>query len=211
MGNRREIHERVLSATNPDELAAAYAEWAESYDADLVGEMGYQAPFVAAALLDSHLGSKSVQILDAGCGTGLVGQALARLGYRQLIGLDYSADMLAQAKLKGIYHQLKQCDLTKRLDFEDNQFDAIICVGTFTLGHVGPSALKELVRITTTGGFICFTVRDEAWTRDDYESTINELRDNGLIELLEQRLAPYIDEEGSLCRICLVGVPKEAV
>jgi predicted TPR repeat methyltransferase len=206
VGNRREIHERVLRAQNPDELAAAYADWAESYDADLIGEMGYQAPVAAADLLHMHLGSQSIRILDAGCGTGLVGQELSRLGYRQLVGLDYSADMLEHARLKGVYRQLLQRDLTKPLDIEDNHFDAIICVGTFTLGHVGPNTLTELVRITQAGGLICFTVRDEAWTQDNYETTINALRDNQALETLEELLTPYIEEEGSSCHICLVRV-----
>jgi hypothetical protein len=36
MSHRRDLHERVLQANNPDELAAAYADWAGNYDAVLV-------------------------------------------------------------------------------------------------------------------------------------------------------------------------------
>jgi predicted TPR repeat methyltransferase len=206
MGDRRDIHERVLQAGNPDELAAAYADWADRYDADLAGEMGYRAPLAAAELLDLHLDAKSARILDAGCGTGLAGQELTRLGYQDMVGLDYSADMLAQAKLKGVYQALLQRDLTRPLDIEDNHFDAVICVGTFTLGHVGPDTISELVRITRTGGLICFTVRDEAWTRDSYEKTIDALQDSLAVETLEQRLVTYIEEEGSSCHICVLRV-----
>jgi SAM-dependent methyltransferase len=59
--------------------------------------MGYQAPFAAADLLHLNLGMPSARILDAGCSTGLVGEELFRLGYRNLVGLDYSADMLERA------------------------------------------------------------------------------------------------------------------
>jgi len=206
MVGRREIHERVLQANNPDELAAAYADWAGNYDADLIEEMGYQAPVAAAELLHVYLASQSVRILDAGCGTGLVGQELSRLGYRQLVGLDYSADMLEHARKKGVYQQLLQRDLTKPLDIEDNQFNAIICVGTLTLGHVGPDALAELVRITEAEGLICFTVRDEAWTQDDYETIINALQNNQALEMLEERVISYIEEDGSSCHVCVARV-----
>lgn len=206
MADRRDIHDRVLKAKNPDELAAVYADWAANYDADLIGEMGYQAPSAAGKLLHKHLGTKNPRILDAGCGTGLVGQELRHLGYRDVVGLDYSADMLEHAKQKGVYQSLRQCDLTQPLDMQDNQFDAVICVGTFTLGHIGPDTLPELVRITDSGGLICFTVREEAWVQDNYEVTLQELCDTRAIHIIEDQLVPYIEEEGSSCRICVLGV-----
>ena len=206
MSDRRDIHERVLNAKNPDELAAAYADWAGKYDADLVGEMGYQAPFAAADLLHFNLGAPGARILDAGCGTGLVGEELFRLGYRNLVGLDYSADMLEQARSKNIYQELLQGDLMKPLAIESDKFDATICVGTFTLGHVGPGAIAELVRVTKVGGLICMTVRDEAWEKDDYEASIRALQANQLITLIEDRHVPYIEEEGSSCHVCVIKV-----
>ena len=39
---------------------------------------------------------------------------------------------------KQVYQSLRLVDLTKNLDYEDNLFDAIVCAGTFTCGHVGP-------------------------------------------------------------------------
>ena len=206
MSNRRDIHERVLQAKNPDDLAAAYADWAGNYDADLVGEMGYQAPRAAVELLHASLASPGALILDAGCGTGLVGEELSGLGYKRLVGLDYSSDMLQHARTKNVYDKLLQGDLTKTLAFKADQFDASICVGTFTLGHVGPSAIAELVRVTRTGGLICITVRDEAWQQDDYATSISALQGEQLIEMIAERHLPYIAEEGSLCRVCLMKV-----
>ena len=206
MTNRRDIHERVLQAKNPDDLAAAYSDWAGNYDADLVGEMGYQAPRAAAELLHASLASPGAHILDAGCGTGLVGEELCRLGYRRLVGLDYSADMLQHARAKNVYEELLQGDLTKTLALKADQFDATICVGTFTLGHVGPSAIAELVRVTKPSGLICISVRDEAWQQDDYATSISALQDERLIEMIEERHLPYIAEERSLCRVCLMKV-----
>jgi len=201
---RRPILERVVFAKNQEELAAAYADWAADYDSDLVDEMGYEAPFTAAALLHEHLDMPDARILDAGCGTGLVGKALAALGHSQIDGLDFSAEMLAQAQKKGVYQRFIQADLTQPLGIADNEYEATACVGTLNLSHVGPGAISELVRVTSGGGPVCFTVREEAWVRDPYEETLAELEQAGQCRLRDVREIPYIEEEGSSCRLCLL-------
>ena len=206
MNKRRAIHDRVLQADSPAELGRAYAQWAEDYDADLVQRMGYAAPGVAAAQLQALVRDRDARILDAGCGTGLVGEALHALGYRALIGLDYSEAMLEQARRKAVYRSVHQGDLMARLDFEDAAFDAVICVGTFTLGHIGPSAFGELLRVVRPGGHLCFTVRDEAWDQDDYAGALEALVSAGRIAELEDRLVPYISEDDSQCRLCTARV-----
>lgn len=203
---RREIHERVLRAANLDELAEVYSDWAGSYDADLVGEMGYNAPVAAAELLHAELGAAESCILDAGCGTGLVGEALFQRGHQHITGIDYSTDMLEQARRKNVYVSLMQVDLTGPLEIDDDQYDAVVCVGTLTLGHVGPGALDEMVRVTVPGGYLCFTVREEAWHQDQYESAISRLEIAGKIQALQDHLIPYIEEEGSTCHLCLLRV-----
>ena len=131
---RKEIHDRVLNAANVDALADAYAEWAPRYDADLVQEMGYRAYVTASELLAAHETDLEARILDAGCGTGLVGAYLADPatgGYTRIDGLDYSPDMLAQARSKGVYADLLQGDLTGTLGIPSDRYDAVISVGTF--------------------------------------------------------------------------------
>ena len=120
MGKRREIHDRVLNATSKEELMAAYGEWAAKYDHDLLDEMGYVAPMIACDLLKSYLDRKAARILDAGCGTGIVGALLHKDGYSNIEGLDYSPQMLAQAERKGIYTALHRGDLTKTLLIADD-------------------------------------------------------------------------------------------
>jgi predicted TPR repeat methyltransferase len=206
MSSRKEIHERVLNATDVDALADAYAEWAPNYDDDLVAQMGYRAHVTAADLLIAHEKDLAARILDAGCGTGLVGAHLADAGYRQIDGLDYSTDMLAEADRKGIYTNLLQGDLTGTLQIPGDLYDAVISVGTFTLGHVGPKALKELIRVAKPGSHICFTVRSEAWQQHDYPATVTELVRQGAWQAIESREVVYIEQEGSSCQLCLYVV-----
>ena len=100
MHNRKEIHDRVLNASTKEELMLAYHEWAEYYDQDLIDELSYVAPLEASRLLRSHVGQNTDRLLDAGCGTGLVGKCLREFGFTNIDGLDYSTSMLKKAKEK---------------------------------------------------------------------------------------------------------------
>jgi predicted TPR repeat methyltransferase len=208
MNNRKEIHDRVLNASTKEELMQAYHEWADYYDHDLIDELSYVAPLEASSLLMSYMESRASRLLDAGCGTGLVGKCLYEFGYTHLDGLDYSKSMLKKAEEKKVYSNLIQADLTAPLDFVDDYYDAVICVGTFTCGHVGPEAFNELIRIVKVDGYICFTVRDQAWNEDDYAATIESLVHKGAWKLLEEQVSDYIQHEGSMCKVCIYRVTK---
>ncbi len=210
MSNRKPIHDRVLNATTKDELIAAYAEWADQYDSDLINDMGYVAPVTAGALLQSRLSDRNARILDAGCGTGIVGEVLHQNGYDNVEGIDYSQHMLEKAAEKGVYKGLSQGDLMQPLDIADDSYDAIISVGTFTCSHVGPAAMSELIRITKPGGYICFTVREQAWEAEDYRAKMEGIEASGIWEMKEQHTADYIQQEGSQCVVCLYQVAAQS-
>lgn len=206
MAKRLEIHDRVLQAPDTDALMEAYAEWADHYDSDLVEGEGYVGHVQVAELLAPKLSPEGARILDAGCGTGLVGVELARRCDATIIGADYSPAMLERAKRTGVYDQLRKVDLNDPLALPDDGFDAVVCAGTLTVGHVGPEALTGFVRVVKPGGFVCFTVREEAWQQDDYQAVIDRLDASAAWEALEVRTADYIREEGSSCHLCLYRV-----
>jgi len=210
MSKRKKIHDQVLNASSKEELAVAYSEWVDEYDSD-VNEMGYVAHELAGKLLIRHLENKAARILDAGCGTGLVGEFLHKQGYLNIDGLDYSEHMLTKAKEKTVYQTLRQADLTSILNISDNRYDATISVGTFTTSHVGPEAFIELIRITTPGGFICFTVREETWIGGDFLNKVNELEDRDLWHRQEMGSSDYLLQEGTRCMLCLYRVSMERI
>ena len=195
-----------MFAKDQNELESAYADWAPDYDQDVVAEGGYIGfKTVCDRLLKQDL-PKDAMVLDAGCGTGLSGEVLAEKGYKNIDGLDFSQEMLDQAEEKGVYQDLTQADLMKPLDLPDNKFDAIVCAGTFTLGHVGPEALNEMIRVTKPGGYICFTVRDDAWKQDNFQDYMDRLTNDGDWEVLENNEAPYLEQDESSCQLCLCKV-----
>ena len=153
----------TLHAADLDELEGIYKNWASDYESDVINLAGYVGHLITSELLLNYLRNTESTVLDAGCGTGLVGEILYKNNFCNIDGVDFSQEMLNIAHQKNIYQSLKLVDLTKKLDYENDSFDAIICAGTFTCGHVGPEALREMVRITKQGGYICFTVRKQEW------------------------------------------------
>ena len=146
------------------------------------------------------------RVLDAGCGTGLVGEVLRRLGYENIDAMDYSEDMLSEARKKSVYKELMQEDLSRRMDIPDNAYDATICVGTFTYAHVGPEAFEELLRITRPGGIICFTIRDGAYEEYGYRDKMLEMEATAKWELQELREADYLVKEEVTAKFCTYKV-----
>ncbi len=122
--------------------------------------------------------------------------------------MDFSKEMLNRALKKNVYKSLSLCDLTQKLKFENNSFDAIVCAGTFTCGHVGPEALNEMVRITKNEGYISFTVRKQEWEASPYEKIIKELEGSKLWRQVERHTSEYNTQEGVTCQLCLYQVTK---
>ncbi len=130
------------------------------------------------------------RVLDAGAGTGMVGEELARLGFRRITALDLSPGMLKTANEKSVYEDLVVGELGKPLGFETGRFDAATCVGTLTIGHAPPESLDELVRVTKAGGAIVFSMRTDYLTEGGFDAKQAALEDAGRWRLLE-RGAPF--------------------
>lgn len=157
----------VYGARDTPMLRERYDAWAPTYDAEL--DRGYaHLPRRAASLLAELVGDVAApRVLDVGAGTGLVGAQLFAEGITELVGVDLSAAMLAQAQARGVYRELVVGDVHEPLALA--QFDALIAVGVFTHGHVRPQALILLLEHLRAGGVLILTVRE------DYRATTPEL------------------------------------
>ena len=173
----------VYGATSPDELSQAYDQWAQSYDDDMA-EVGYRHPSVGLALLARHLPSGSSPVLDAGAGTGLVGELLGVMGYPEIDALDASEGMLEIARRKSVYRELHHAFLGQPLPFDDGRYAAAVSTGVFTAGHVGVEGLPELFRVVRPSGLIVLTVKVTIW-HDGFESYLREREADATIELVE--------------------------
>jgi predicted TPR repeat methyltransferase len=139
-------------------LEQGYDAWAADYDRD-VSRLGYNSPETLVAAVTKHIHPPMARILDAGAGTGLVGERLYDQGYRRMVGIDSSHGMLAQAARKGVYRLLCRMVLGQPLGFADQCFDGAIAAGVFTPGHAPPEALYELIRVVRPGGWLVFSLK----------------------------------------------------
>ena len=183
----------VYDAADTDEVASLYDQWAETYDAEMAAA-GYRHPSICLALLARHLPRGAAPILDAGAGTGLVGEWLGIMGYTDVEALDVSAGMLAVARSKCAYKAYHQQALGQTLSFDDNSYAGIISTGVFTSGHVGTEGLPELLRICRPGGVIVLTIKDTLW-EDVFGSYVSELESEGAVSGLEET-DPYVSMPG---------------
>ena len=202
---------RAYGLTDVDDTKTLYDDWAATYDKEMAKEdQDYVGPALAAAHVLKHLGTKSIdqnlEILDAGCGTGLAGIALAQLGAKKLDGVDLSPGMLDIARKAGVYRHLDTADLSTRLVHQDNQYDAVACVGTLTQGHVGPVALDEFVRIVKPGGLIVATVLGYIYESGGYAAKIESLNNQGQAKLISADLEDYRRTEKVQARMVVLRV-----
>ncbi len=194
----------VYGARNADEVAELYDRWAETYEAEM-SVAGYRHPTICLALLCRHLPRGAAPLLDAGAGTGLIGEWLGIAGYGHVEALDISEGMLAVAARKGTYRALHRAALGTPLAFADGHFAGIVAAGVFTTGHVGPEGLDELVRITRPGGVIVLTVKGSLWD-GGFRQRIEALADAGLLSVAELT-EPYVSmpgEKGTTPSRCVV-------
>ncbi|MEV0050693.1 class I SAM-dependent methyltransferase [Saccharopolyspora shandongensis] len=196
--------QRAYDLKSKEEAEAVYDEWAAEYDADMVQGMDYVAPANAANRL-VHLAGDPGPVLDAGCGTGLVGAELAQRSVAVIDGIDLSQGMLEKARARGVYRDLAKADLTRRLDIPDDTYGAAICVGTITDGHVGPEVLNELVRVVRPGGLVVATVA-HVWESRKVGEHINDLATDGRIRLREADEWESVRGEDVRCRIPVLEV-----
>lgn len=179
----------VYGARGPEEVAALYDGWAARYEADMAAA-GYRHPTICLALLARHLPRGESPVLDAGAGTGLIGEWLKIIGYPIVEALDISEGMLAVAAAKGCYSALHRAALGTALPFRDHHFAGIVAAGVFTSGHVGAEGLDDLVRVCRPGGVIVLTVKTTLW-KDGLASHLGTLP----LTITEQT-DPYVSMPG---------------
>ncbi len=173
---------------------AYYDDWADHYDQDLT-ELSYPAPIQAASMLAKLVDWRDQPVLDAGCGTGLSGQALAQQGFKIMDGIDYSRGMLDQAAGKKLYRHLEQADLSQPLTLAHAPYAAIVTVGTLTYDFLGVELVEHLLPALQPGGIFVLCTNTTAWGKRAVEDYLGTLVQQGRISGLVMRACEYLPAE----------------
>jgi predicted TPR repeat methyltransferase len=189
--------------TEADTLAF-YDRWADEYDAQLERGLHYVAPRALAEALARYHTVNDEPILDVGCGTGLTCCCLRELGFPIVDGIDFSRAMLRKAGEKTVYRKLMEADLNVALPFDDGIYAAAISTGTFTLGHVGPEPIDEVLRVLKPGAFFACTVHQAIWDSRGFAAKFAALETSGVIRMVELETGCFFEGSEPAARYCVI-------
>lgn len=148
----------------PERAADGYVQevfdgMADSFDEHL-HRLEYRAPDLIAAAIANQFGefaAHTLDILDAGCGTGLCGTFL-RTHARVLVGVDLSPRMVERARARSYYDELVIAELTGFLTDHPATYDLIVSADTLVyFGRLEP-VLTAAAASLRANGLLAFTV-----------------------------------------------------
>lgn len=165
LGHLLAAAERRSPARAPREHVQAYFDdFAPRFEEHLVRNLHYRAPQALAELIGPL--REGTRVLDAGCGTGLMGAALEgaspRGAHFDLVGIDLSAGMLQRARSRGIYSDLVLGDVCEALaGMPAERFD--LAVAADVLIYLGDldELFGALRRTLRPGGRFAFSIEVE--------------------------------------------------
>jgi predicted TPR repeat methyltransferase len=205
MSKGREFLDRIYALEEDGDVRSFYDDAARRYDDILLSDIGYVSPTICARAVAATLPDREAVLIDLGCGTGLAGEALSSLGFRNIDGVDFSTEMLAVAQTRNCYSKLGIADLNADLDIPDGRYAAAVSVGVFGQ-HVLPAALDEAIRIVEPGGLVCFSVNERAFDDYGFRDKVEALNAEGGARTLSLRKEPYHVNENIDGWVCLLRV-----
>jgi predicted TPR repeat methyltransferase len=171
-------HVAALSGTQTQRAPEQYVvdvfnNYAETFDEHLQATLHYHVPGELTELLTRHSPppQDKWRVLDLGCGTGLVGQAIAPFA-RQLVGVDLAPRMLEKAAAKGIYERLACSDLVTMMQGEAaGSFDVVVAADVFIYVGALDDVMREAKRLLAPKGLVAFSVEstDAGTAPDSYQ------------------------------------------
>ena len=186
--------------TNKREI---YNIWASTYE-EYVKEQKYFGPKVIAKKLQEIIlninSIHKIEVLDFGCGTGLVGQEIQKLAINcEVDGLDISHQMLVLAGEKNCYRQLYNVNLME--EKLEKKYNLIVSCGVFLEGHAPISMIGKLIDNLDIEGVLMFTIRD-SYLESEEEEVKKYILENERVKVLSQESIDYL--EGVKCQLFLL-------
>ena len=157
--------------------------------------------------------AKEDKILDVCCGQGRHIIELARRGYKDVTGIDYSNFLLQTGKKNaqkdGLNVKFKQSD-ARTITFPSDSFDVVTILGN-SIGYFESSnddirVLKNIYRILKRHGKILIDITDGDYIRKNYQPRSWEWIDKKYFVARERSLS--LDQQRLISREVIVQVDK---
>ena len=194
MTDKKDVLKPQLWTPRPvAETMAVYADWAETYDAEVTSR-GYHTPARIAAALVPLIDPRA-PVLDYGCGTGLSGIALHQAGLSCLDGTDITPQMLAKAEARGLYRKTWLSE-PGVLSFGRGAYRAITAIGVVSLGAAPADLLGALVAKLGTGDLLALSFNDPTLADASYADALGAEVGAGRVEVVFREHGPHLDDVG---------------
>ena len=154
----RELALGHTPSTQPTHLVSAMFDgMASNFDMHLVRGLRYQLPRqVAAQLLEWHP-DRVFNLLDLGCGTGLLGVFLGQI-QGTMVGVDASAKMMEQAAQHGVYNRFHHVNLLDALQATpDGLYQVVAALDVFIYVGTLEQPVRDIHRVLVPGGRLVFS------------------------------------------------------
>jgi predicted TPR repeat methyltransferase len=151
---RRDVPQRASNGF----VERTFDGFAASFESKLA-RLSYRAPALIEAMLEDYGLERSprLDVLDAGCGTGLCGAMVAPFA-RRLVGVDLSQGMLEHAKNKNVYHSLVKAELTEYLSDHGETFDLIVSADVLVYFGDLKGVIAAFAEALRPNGLLVFTL-----------------------------------------------------
>jgi len=157
------------SVIPPALMVQHFDEYAVAFDQHLVRRLHYTLPKDVAEMIRAWHPDNKVDVLDLGCGTGLLGACLGPME-GVLVGVELSPAMIHEAHRHGVYHKFHQVDLVEALHATpENQYHVIAALDV--LIYIGPldTLVADALRILLPGGRFVFSCEIDPDDADNFK------------------------------------------
>ncbi|MEO8117741.1 MAG: methyltransferase domain-containing protein [Rhodoferax sp.] len=164
-----DIARGLTPATQPASLVSGLFDgFAARYDLHWVVQLQYKLPRDVAQMIHDWHPDRKADVLDLGCGTGLLGVCLGPIE-GVLVGVDLSKGMIEQAGLHNVYDSFHQVNVPDALQATpENLYHVITALDVFNyVGDLAP-VVPNAYRILLPNGHFVFSCEAGAEGEADY-------------------------------------------
>lgn len=172
-----------------DYIRGLFDDFADRFESTLVNNLGYGVPKRLPRFLAEQGVETFTDILDLGCGTGLMGAELAGAG-RRIDGVDLSGRMLAVAREKDVYRELHEGEVLAFLQTAPQQWDLIVAADVFIYIRALEPILAAAWQRLRPGGHFVFSIERSEGTQTQLIAETGRYRHH------VQALCAALDEAG---------------